>query len=473
MNHSNTKNLGRMNVILTAVKIPTAVMLTLLLAASFFYVESQKIMQVQLKDKLQSTAAAAAMQFDGARVLEINDGDTMETSAALRETALKLQAIREAITNIRFAYIMKRNDNPALLTFVADADLTLTGEQLDINKNGVIDPDEESSQPGDPYDWSEFPIIANEAFLHAAVDDHIATDQWGGTISGYAPIRTKTGEVVGILGIDMAADEYQALTQSIFSPIAFLLIMLAALCIGGGTMLFLWRRKLEQVERLEIERSGLMRLAFHQLGGPLTIISWSLQELEEDGPQSLQRTIANIHEGVRRLSGILKTLKEADMVHAGKIDYKAEFSSLTSVLKDVVNDAGARLAARMQHVRLDLAENITMRLDPALIAGVATELLNNAIDFSPDRSEIVLRSRQEGETAIFEVEDKGCGIPKSDLHRVFDEFTRGSNATKYKADGNGLGLYIVHGIIESTGGNISIKSLEGQGTTVTVRLPIV
>jgi signal transduction histidine kinase len=114
-----------------------------------------------------------------------------------------------------------------------------------------------------------------------------------------------------------------------------------------------------------------------------------------------------------------------------------------------------------------------MKLDPKLIAGVAEELLTNAIDFSPDGASITVSSRRTGRTAEFSVIDHGCGIPKQDLRRIFDEFSRGSNATKFKADGNGLGLYIVRGIVEQAGGTVTVVSREGKGTVVTVRLPIV
>ncbi|MSR67975.1 ATP-binding protein [Candidatus Peribacteria bacterium] len=101
------------------------------------------------------------------------------------------------------------------------------------------------------------------------------------------------------------------------------------------------------------------------------------------------------------------------------------------------------------------------------------ELLTNAMDFSPDRAEIIVRLRKDGTTACLEVQDFGCGIPTRDLSRVCDEFARGSNATRFKADGNGLGLYIVKGVVTRAGGKVSIASHEAKGTTVTVRLPIV
>lgn len=464
---------GRFRDFLPSLLISVLIVSVLIVSGSFFFHRGQNTMEHQLKDKLRSTAAAAAMQFHGDLIGVIKDGDTIESSPALKETVSKLNAIRNDVSNIRYAYIMKKSESPNMLKFVADADLQRTDEELDLDKSGTVDENELASQPGDLYDWTEFPILGEEAFLHPAVDEEIGSDQWGSILSGYAPIRNESGTVVAILGIDMAADDYRDLSQSIFSPVTFLLVALAVVCIAGGILLSLWKRRLESLQRLEVERAGLMRLAFHQLGGPLTIISWSLQELEENGPESIQRTIGNIHEGVSRLTGILKTLRNADLVHADKLEYKPEFGSLSSVIRSVAEDLGTRLTNRGQRLRLELIENITMRMDTKLIAGVLMELLSNAIDFSPDGAEIVVRSRKEARFAVFEVEDKGCGIPSSDLRRVFDEFMRGSNATKYKADGNGLGLYIVHGIVKRSGGSISIKSREGQGTVVTVKLPIV
>ncbi len=452
--------------------IAVVIILAMTLAGLLFFFRGREIMEQQLKDKLQSTAAAAAMQFSGETLDDIKTGDTIHSSRALRDTVMKLHSMRDSITNVQFAYIMRKTDDPNHLEFVADGDLARTDAELDLNENGRVDEDEVASIPGEIYDWREWPALGTEAFLHPTVDEHVASDQWGSSISGYAPIRRSNGQVAGVLGIDMSADEFKNLSNSIFSPVALLLILLASVCLGAGSSLFIWRRRLEALEKLEIERSGLLRLAFHQLGGPLTIISWSLEELEDEGPASIQRSIVNIQEGVKRLTSILKTLKSADTVHAGKVEYKAEFASLTSVLEQVAKEAAPKLAIRGQRIVMDLEQNITMKLDPKLIAGVAQELVTNAIDFSPDKATITLKSKRIGKYAEFSVVDHGCGIPRKDLHRMFEEFTRGGNATKYKADGNGLGLYIVKGIIEQASGRVFITSKEGKGTTVTVKLPI-
>lgn len=465
-----TQNFTKIRSVASTIFVVTLVCGSLILTGVLFYVHGRNMMEDQLKEKLRNTAALSALNISGDMVEKIHAGATIKTSPELATIVHTLSQIRDSVSNIESVYILRKTKNPAEHEFVADVDLTSTNERLDKNKNGIVDESEKAAQPGDLYDWRAFPKLGTEAFQFPTVDDTIGTDKWGPAISGYAPIRASDGRIVGTIGIDMSAQDFIEITRNLFSPVALLLVLLAALSIGSGSVLFLWRRRMELLQKLEIERSGLLRLAFHQLGGPLTIISWSIEELEQEGPASIQRPIANIQEGVTRLMGILKTLKDADQVHAGKLDYKPELISLSAILEKVVKEAGAKLAMHRQTVTLDLDPSIVINLDAKLIAGVAQELLTNASDFSPEKSEIVIRSRKSGSYAEFEVEDHGHGIPKHDLPRIFGEFTRGSNATKYKADGNGLGLYIIKGIVERAGGKIGIDSVEGKGTKITVKL---
>lgn len=453
--------------------LTSGVVVTLLVVTgTLFLFKGRSVMETQLKNELKNTAAVGAMQFDGTSIEKIHKGSTIQSSPELRDAVKKLDDIRNSISGIRYAYIMRRTADPSMLEFVADADLGLTDAEMDTNHNGVIESNEAPSPPGQLYDWSASPATGTDAFQRPTTDEKITTDQWGATISGYAPIRTKNGRTVAILGIDKSADDFLADVSSIASPVAMLLVLIAILCIAfSGIILFL-RRRADILEQIEAERSGLLRLAFHQLGGPLTIISWSLEELEEEGPASLHKIIVNIQQGVRRLTEIMEMLKKADLVHEGKLEYKPATAGLSSVLRLAAKELELKIAERKQQIVFRLEENINMQMDLPLIAGVARELLTNAIDFSPNGATITITSRKAGKFAEFAIEDHGCGIPDRDLPRIFGEFTRGSNATTFKADGNGLGLYIVKGIVEHAGGSISIKSREGKGTTATVKLPI-
>jgi signal transduction histidine kinase len=98
------------------------------------------------------------------------------------------------------------------------------------------------------------------------------------------------------------------------------------------------------------------------------------------------------------------------------------------------------------------------------------ELLDNAMIYSPSGTSIEIRARRDGRTAEVQIVDRGVGISKNDLHRIFERFVRGSNASRYDPNGAGIGLFIARGIIERFGGKIFAESREGEGTTITIRL---
>ncbi len=454
--------------------IPAILVITfIVLVGAFFFMRGQTIMQQQLRERLRSTAASAVMQFDPDVIEEIIT-NPMRKKAALNDTVMRLQHLRESVPNIKFAYIMRRvsESDPANLEFVADADLALNDVQLDRNHNGSVDEDEVPGQPGDAYDASDYPALKYEAFLHPTVDEDITVDQWGSLVSGYAPIQ-KNGHTVAVLGIDMSADEYVELSQSIFSPIAMLLVVTAALTIGASLILFLFSRRLESLHSLDMERSGLLRLAFHQIGQPLAIINWSLELLKEQvTAKDAAGILVNMEEGVTRLQQILYTLRDADLIHAGKMRYDARAASLNETIHEIAAETKRRLDQRKQSLKVTLSDDVQMELDKKLIGSVLRELLNNAIDYSPVGSTIAISTTRRVRDVLVEVEDHGCGIPLADRDRIFGEFVRGSNAYIYRADGSGLGLYIIQGIIRKAGGNIWFTSTLGKGSTFSFTLPL-
>jgi signal transduction histidine kinase len=115
------------------------------------------------------------------------------------------------------------------------------------------------------------------------------------------------------------------------------------------------------------------------------------------------------------------------------------------------------------------ATQIAGSWDGRRLERVVSNLLGNAIKYSPDGGDVEVRLQRAGEDVVLTVEDQGIGIPAADLPRVFDQFYRGRNAEG--VSGTGLGLTGVRQIVEQHGGAISIQSEEGKGTVVTIRLP--
>ena len=146
-------------------------------------------------------------------------------------------------------------------------------------------------------------------------------------------------------------------------------------------------------------------------------------------------------------------------------------------LPDTISKALASVATNAANKSITLTSNIDSSLgqivgDEFSINEMVSNLLLNAIKYTPEGNSVHLEAKSQGDSVKIDFSDTGIGIPEDELGNVFEEFFRASNAKKREKDGTGLGLSIVKQIIDRHGGNISVQSKEGQGTTFTVVLPI-
>lgn len=455
--------------------VAASVLLLILSSGLFFYLRSKRIMENQLKEKLRSTAAVAALSIDPVAVKKIRGHDSLE-DPALQATVSLLRRIRGNVPGIRFVYLMRRTEDPGLLEFIADADTLSSDESLDLDGNGVVDVNERPSYPGDTYEVSQAPALESEAFLRPTVDDTPTEDQWGRLISGYAPIWDKDGNAVAVLGMDMDTQDFLAISQSVFSPVALLLVMIGGLSVAGYVILYVWKKRMEALQELEAERSALMNLALHQLGAPLATFKWWLEILRErEGVRKCKKEdiCLQLDEGIARMDSIMQALCEANKVREASIAYKIQDASLREIIEKEV--AFSRSAVRRCHQKIAVSVNGNIdhiRLDKKLIGGVVREFLENAITYSPPGSAITVRATTGRKNVKVEVIDHGIGVSLKDLPRIFEKFTRSESALKMKPVGNGLGLFIAKGIIERAGGKVGVDSRQEKGSTFWFTLPL-
>jgi len=450
-------------------------LLTLIsLAGMVLFVRSRDIMQSQLEDKLKDTAQLGSLKFEHEDLKNIWTREDMQTPV-FQNTVRKLRRIRESIPTIRYVYIMRRSANDHQLLFVADADSLATVGDLDRNKNGSIDRSEQASYPGDIYDISGTTSLRDEAFLQPSVDKQIHSDQWGSSISGYAPIYSDTGAVIAVLGVDMNPDEFFQLSHSMFSPVALLLLLLGAVCLAAYLIHFVWARRLESLRDIEEHRSAIMDLTLHQLGMPLALFKWWL-EIFKDSKGDIKNgddIYAQMVEGVARMDSIMVALREANEVRKGTINYRPQMASLADLIHQEVKVGLSTANAHHQKIEEVIDPSLGMlNFDRKLVSAVIRELLDNAMSYSPKETTITIRSTRTKDKVQVEVQDEGCGIPAADKPHIFEKFMRARNATKMKAAGNGLGLYTARGIIQSAGGEMWMESTEGKGSTFFFTLPI-
>lgn len=441
-----------------------------------FFLRAQILMEENLKSQLKTTAAMAAMQFDGDAIEKIRNPSISNT--AVKNLTSRLNTIRNEGQSVEFAYIMRRTEESETLQFVADADSLKSHDELDENRNGEVEEDEEPSMPGDMYDASGAPTLLVDAFVRPSVDDDFTVDQWGILISGYAPIVNSKGETVAILGLDMNAAQYINLSRSLFSPVALLLFFILAVFVVGYVMAYLSHRRLEDSQRLEAERSGMLMLAFHQLGTPLTIFKWSLEQMNDliqKGPpysNDLGSYVTEMNAGILKLNRVVNEISEVVSIERGDMAMTRECTLLKDVIVEVGREFIPRTSNTHQEVSINVEGDLCVLLDRKLLLGIFRELIENALLYSAHSTTVQIHAKRKGDVVFIDVSDEGIGMSNEEQKHIFEKFVRGKNAHIYDPNGNGIGLTIVKGIVERAGGRVWIHSQENKGTTVSFVLPL-
>ncbi len=224
-----------------------------------------------------------------------------------------------------------------------------------------------------------------------------------------------------------------------------------------------------------VERTLDGQLAFlgdssHELRRPLTIIRTNLDVLKEPALPEEDRAacLAEMHHEAESMSRLI-----ADLLLLSR-DKKQAMTVAPVDLSALCEDAAARMrAVDNDHHRLtvQLAPNVRVSGDRERLAQMLWNLLENAIEYTPDGGEIDLRLDQSDGRARLTVHDSGIGVSEADLPHVFERFYRGETARSLRSEGAGLGLAIARHIAEAHGGRVTLSSPQGEGTTVVADLP--
>ncbi len=232
-----------------------------------------------------------------------------------------------------------------------------------------------------------------------------------------------------------------------------------------------------QEHELEAAKDEFLSLASHQLRTPLTAKRWNLELLlngDVSGKLSTKQRdlVSRVNESNERMIKLVNELLNVSRVESGRLTVAPEKTDIAKLLQSVADDTMPKIVEKKQKLTLDMAKLPRIAIDPILIRQVFLNLLTNASKYSPDGSEIVIRSERDGPYVKIAVQDHGYGIPREQHAKIFRKFFRADNIRKRETDGNGLGLYLVQSIVEASGGKIRFESQVDRGTTFYVSLPI-
>ncbi len=231
-----------------------------------------------------------------------------------------------------------------------------------------------------------------------------------------------------------------------------------------------------EYKRLERMRTEFVANVSHELRTPITSIKGFVETLVEgakDNPEELDRFLGIISRQTDRLGAIIK-----DLLSLAKIERSADVgdiefvvSPLRGALLSAIEVSEGKAASKNVTLRLEYDESLEMRMNPHLFEQAIINLIDNAIKYSPEQGEILIQAHKEKELLHLAVSDRGCGIPKDHLPRLFERFYRVDKARSRELGGTGLGLAIVKHIAQAHGGSVNVESTVGEGTTFTITLP--
>jgi two-component system sensor histidine kinase/response regulator len=234
-----------------------------------------------------------------------------------------------------------------------------------------------------------------------------------------------------------------------------------------------WQQAFEQEREQRLLKSKLVSMFSHDFRNPLAsiLISNSLLRDYSERMDENRRLghFQRVEAAVDQLLQMLDDMLVVAQLENGKLDFKPEPLNAGEFLGHIVAD----FQANHEETHRLLYDNHlpeAIMADSRLLRQIASNLISNAIKYSPRGSEVTIRLERQAETCILSVQDQGIGIPETDLSRLFSEFQRASNVGLIQ--GTGLGLTIVKQAVDLHGGSLDLQSQAGVGTTVIVRFPI-
>jgi two-component system sensor histidine kinase ResE len=213
----------------------------------------------------------------------------------------------------------------------------------------------------------------------------------------------------------------------------------------------------------------------HELKTPLTSIQGFAQALQDgtaEGPEAAQQAAGIIFDEAGRMHRMVLDLLDLARLDAGTLELQQAPVDLRALLRNAADKLGPQARSAGVAIRVETPDLPAVTGDGDRLAQVFTNLVDNAIKFTPRGGSVVLRASAADSGVIVEVEDSGTGIPPDALDRIFDRFFQvDPSRPGGQKHGAGLGLAIVKEILAAHGGKISVRSTLGKGSTFAVFVP--
>jgi signal transduction histidine kinase len=233
----------------------------------------------------------------------------------------------------------------------------------------------------------------------------------------------------------------------------------------------------ERLQELDRLKSDFVANVSHELRTPLTAIKGAVDLVlrEVAGPLTEKQIhyLTRVRSNTQHLAGLINDLLDLSKIEEGKIELQAERVSLGGLIHEVMETLKPIAAEKLIALEVTLEPSMLVWADRDKVTQVLTNLLGNAIKFTPPHGRVMVSSMiQDKDWMQVSVSDTGPGISSNERERIFDKFYQVSSNGEVKPKGTGLGLAISKGLVELHGGKIWVESNPGSGSQIHFTLPI-
>jgi PAS domain S-box-containing protein len=227
-------------------------------------------------------------------------------------------------------------------------------------------------------------------------------------------------------------------------------------------------------KQFEEQKDVFLGMAGHELKTPMTSIKGYGQllkkKLEDHKDEESLTVLSKMNSQVERLIGLVNDLLDVTKIQTGSMPFVFKKFKFDELVYQIVEDV--QKTTKTHTIRIEGSTKKVINGDQNRIAQVIVNFLTNAIKYSPEANEIIVKMSSNSDELFFWVTDYGFGIPKSKLDRIFDKFYRVEKTEQRHRSGLGLGLHISLEIIKKHGGDIWVESKVGKGSTFYFSLPL-
>ncbi len=248
----------------------------------------------------------------------------------------------------------------------------------------------------------------------------------------------------------------------------------SAVAIENARLIHRLQRAYDELNQLDKLKNDFIAIASHELRTPLSVILGYASFLKEDASAPLSSHAEAVLNSAMRMRNLIEDMTNLRYLKTGAAELHREHIPLSAIFQSAQQDVQGMADAKGHTLHVEMPDvSLVVVVDRLRLGMALTNLLNNAIKFTPGGGNIWLSSTRKGRSVEIVVEDSGIGIPQDQLERIFEEFHQVEDHMTRRHGGMGLGLPIAKGLVEAHGGRIWAESEGiGRGSRFIISLPL-